>query len=204
MVLQVLLRRQFNVRKVILPPALLSEFSKRAFLLCLDRAQTLALIHACLRCVLILTGTLLCSAYRDMVDAGAGLDRDEAGKIKNPRPLLRAVEVAGVRLGPPGAGTLIALSDRVPIRPPTFEEFARCVLMEGSSIPGPQAAAPPPGRGRGLGHLCSAAASSSSGRGRGSGQQVGASMGSTGVRRAGQGAQAPMLASMGRGRGSQR
>jgi hypothetical protein len=113
------------------------------------------------------------SAYRDMVDAGRDLERDAAGKIKSPAALLRAVEAAGVRLGPPGAGTLIAMADRVPIRPPSFEEFTRCIGMEGSVVTGPAApAAPGRGRGRGLAHLCSAASSSSAsgaarGRGRG-------------------------------------
>ena len=67
------------------------------------------------------------AAYRDMVDSGRGLDRDDNGKLSNPRALLRGVEAAGVRLGPQGAGTLVALADRVPIRPPSFQEFARCV-----------------------------------------------------------------------------
>ena len=175
---------------------------------------------------------ILESAYRDMVDAGAGLDRDGEGKIKDPRPLLRAVERGGVRLGAQGAGMLIALSDRVPIRPPSYQEFQRCVLMEGGAIPGPQAALPPQGRGRGLGHLCTVSAAPSApgaarGRGRGAAsaaqmlrgpggaapggrgagqQQPSASMRASmgGVRRAGEAPQAPMGASMGRGRGGQR
>ena len=86
-----------------------------------------------------------------MLNAGRDLERDADGKLTNPRALLRAVELEGIKLGPPGAGTLLALADRVPIAPPTFEEFARCVLMEGTQFIGPPQPQPrAPGRGFGI------------------------------------------------------
>ena len=93
-------------------------------------------------------------AYRGMIDAGAGLQRDEKNRVVDPTPLLRALAVEGVRLGPEGKGTLLALCDRVPIRPPSLQEFMACCNTDGTVITGPP---PPPGRGRGrgLGHLCS-------------------------------------------------
>ena len=71
-------------------------------------------------------------AYRAMVDAGIDLEREATGRLKNPAPMLRAVEREGVKFGPQGAGMLIALADRVPVRPPTKEEFMRCCLQEGT------------------------------------------------------------------------
>ena len=140
------------------------------------------------------------TAYRSLVEAGAGLERDELNRIVDPSPLQRALAVDGVRLGPEGFGTLLALCDRVPIRPPTLEEFSRCCLRPGAVIGPP---GPPPGaagRGRGLGHLCSSATQSTASRGRGrAGPAAAASMGAT--RGRGAAARASMGASRGRGRG---
>ena len=73
-------------------------------------------------------------AYRSFVEAGAGLQRDDSNRIVNPAPLQRALASEGVRLGPEGMGTLLALCDRVPIRPPSLAEFTRCVLLPGTTI----------------------------------------------------------------------
>lgn len=131
------------------------------------------------------TARIIVVAYRDMVDAGRDAARDPTGKLMSPNQLLRAVELAGVHLGPRGAGMLIALADRVPIRPPTKEEFESCCRTEGSIVgvrPPPAAAA---ARGRGLGHLCSVRAGSTTtsvGTGRGSAPgALGASRGARGA-----------------------
>ena len=89
-----------------------------------------------------------------MVQAGAGLQRDAQNKVINVRPLIDACTSEGVQLSPQGRGMLCALADRVPIRPPSLQEFMACCNTDGTVITGPP---PPPGRGRGrgLGHLCS-------------------------------------------------
>ena len=144
-------------------------------------------------------------AYRGMIDAGAGLQRDEKNRVVDPTPLLRALAVEGVRLGPEGKGTLLALCDRVPIRPPTLAEFQRCCLTEGTSIT-PPAPRPLPGdgrgRGRGIGHLCASATTTQpstqpgrGGRGRGGGAAAAAGPG-----RLQQSARGAALGASGRGR----
>ena len=114
-------------------------------------------------------------AYRAMVDAGIDLEREATGRLKNPAPMLRAVEREGVKFGPQGAGMLIALADRVPVRPPTKEEFMRCCLQEGTVITGPMAApSAPVGRGRGLAHVFNQSHAGAPGaKGRGGGVPAG-------------------------------
>lgn len=105
--------------------------------------------------------------------------RGPDGRLLAPAEVIRAVAESGVRLGPEGAGTLCAIGDQ---RQPSFQEFCRMVLTEGSAVtgvPGPQnPLGSSRGRGRGLGHLCSSAASSSSAAARGRGRaSMGASRG---------------------------
>ena len=141
---------------------------------------------------------LIETAYRALIDAGAGLERNGSGAIVNPAPLLAALASEGVRLGPEGSGTLLALCDRVPIRPPTLDEFSRCCLKPGATLGLP----PPPSfnasaeRGRGLGHLCAGRTQSmASGRGRGAIPQGARGRGVS---------NASLGASLGRGRGMAR
>ena len=93
------------------------------------------------------------NAYRAMVDAGKDVEREVTGKIKDTAPMLRAIAREGVRLGPQGAGILLALADRIPVRPPTKQEFMHCCVQPGTEVTGPEPAPGPSGRGRGLGHV---------------------------------------------------
>ena len=56
---------------------------------------------------------------------------DASGKANNPATIIRAVEAAGMRLGPQGAGTLLAFADAG--RKPSLDEFLRlCVETPGT------------------------------------------------------------------------
>uniref|UniRef100_A0A7S2IVB3 Uncharacterized protein n=1 Tax=Haptolina brevifila TaxID=156173 RepID=A0A7S2IVB3_9EUKA len=108
---------------------------------------------------------------------GERAKRDADGKLVNPAAFLSSVEGSGIKFGPQGGGTLLAIAD---MRRPTLEEFTRCARMPGSIISG-RKPLEPPRPGRGLGHLHS----SSQGRGGGasgpprgrSGVGMGGSMG---------------------------
>ncbi len=152
-------------------------------------------------------------AFSIMCDSVRRAQRDPAtGRLAQPAALLQDIERAGVKLGPEGAGTLLAIADS---RTPAWEEWCRCMLTEGTQVEIPSTAqplqSPKMGRGRGLGHLCSAAATATaptSARGRGgagagagaASRGRGASLGSSGRGRLG----ASMGASRGRGDGASR
>jgi hypothetical protein len=81
--------------------------------------------------------------------AGERVARDSNGKISDPKGFVRQIERSGVKFGPQGAGTLLAIADA---RRPTYEEFRDlCARAPGSTISKPVPG--PAGRGRGLGHL---------------------------------------------------
>lgn len=74
--------------------------------------------------------------------------RDGAGKISEPASVIRAAEAAGVRLGPQGAGTLLAIADSG--HGPSLDDYATlCVLTPGTQIS--SAVAPHVPTGPGLG-----------------------------------------------------
>ena len=74
--------------------------------------------------------------------------RDGAGKICEPAAIIRAAGAAGVRLGPQGAGTLLAIADTG--RSPSLDDYATmCVLTPGTEIS--SAVAPHVPTGPGLG-----------------------------------------------------
>ena len=77
-------------------------------------------------------------AHACMVQAGAGLQRDAQNKVINVRPLIDACTSEGVQLSPQGRGMLCALADRVPIRPPSLQEFMACCNTDGTVITGPR------------------------------------------------------------------
>ena len=58
-------------------------------------------------------------AYERCQSVGERAPRDTSGKLTNPSAFLRAVEAAGIRFGPEGAGTLLAIAD---MRRPTMDE----------------------------------------------------------------------------------
>ena len=73
---------------------------------------------------------------------------DASGKVNNPATIIRAVEAAGMRLGPQGAGTLLAFADAG--RSPSLDEFLRlCVQTPGTqaTVGAATAAAGPSGPG---------------------------------------------------------
>ena len=80
---------------------------------------------------------------------GEAVKRNPDGSLANGHAFLRSVEeAAGVRFGPQGGGTLLAIADK---RRPTREEVKACLMAPGSKIVGrPQ---PMARSGRGLGHL---------------------------------------------------
>ena len=121
--------------------------------------------------------------------------RDDEGRLKQPSAVLQAIQAVGVKLGPQGAGTLLAIAD---CRLPTWTEWCRFMLAEGTEIQVQEAGVPiARGRGRGLGHLCSAAAASAPSRGRGRGRGT-SSAGFGGSRANGMGAS---MGASARGRG---
>ena len=92
---------------------------------------------------------------------GEVAERKPDGTLAKPSAFLKTVEEkAGVRFGPQGGGTLLAIVDR---RRPTMDEVQMCVLMPGSAIVGlPQ---PMARSGRGLGHLMQSSTDGRGGRG---------------------------------------
>ena len=103
---------------------------------------------------------------------GARAQRGSDGKILDPKHFLKSMERSGVRFGPQGGGTLLAIAD---VRRPTFEEFVQCARAPGSVI-----SKPVPGagsRGRGLGHLHGGSMTESQARGSARGGQLASSRG---------------------------
>ena len=71
---------------------------------------------------------------------------DASGKVNNPATIIRAVEAAGMRLGPQGAGTLLAFADAG--RSPSLDEFLRlCVQTPGTLATVTSSTAAPTGPG---------------------------------------------------------
>lgn len=114
-------------------------------------------------------------------NVGERAPRDADGKLTNPTAFLTAIEGCGIKFGPQGAGTLLAIADA---RRPTKEEFARICRLPDTKIGGPTKAA---ASGRGLGFLCSTSGPTTTTAGRGGSRGRGAD---------------PMAASRGRGRGA--
>jgi hypothetical protein len=128
---------------------------------------------------------------------GEVAERKPDGTLAKPSAFLKTVEEkAGVRFGPQGGGTLLAIVDR---RRPTMDEVRMCVLMPGSAIVGlPQ---PMARSGRGLGHLMQSSTDGRGGRGgqpppmagRGGGRGA-LGLGGRGVRHSSSGLNAPPAA----------
>ena len=85
-------------------------------------------------------------AHAAACEAIGGAATDASGKVKNPANILRAVEAAGMRLGPQGAGTLLAFADAG--RSPSLDEFLRlCVQTPGTLATVTSSTAAPTGPG---------------------------------------------------------
>ncbi len=93
----------------------------------------------------------------------------QSGKVTDPAAIVQAVEVAGVRLGSQGAGTLLAFADAGKV--PSLEQFLQmCVLTPGTLVAAAAAPAPAAPTGPGLrAAFGSGAPQSADGRGRGRG-----------------------------------
>ena len=79
----------------------------------------------------------LALAHQAVSAAIQSAQRNAEGKLTSPGPIVKAAEAAGVRLGPQGAGTLLAMADAG--HSPTLDEFVNQIAF----TPGSQMAAQP-------------------------------------------------------------